>query len=100
MLIDTREEVTSMADTTKPKTAPRNVVTIRGKAHKLDSVTRPDALAVALNMSGKVLRGYLRGKYPIGTPVRNAMQPGGKASTWSLSRDAVKDAVSHFAPKA
>jgi hypothetical protein len=72
-------------------------ITIRSKSHKLDSVTRPDALALAMSVSPKVLRGYLRGTYPVGTPERNTMQPGGKASSWTLTRDAIKSAVSRFA---
>lgn len=73
-------------------------ITVRGKAHAADALTRPDALAVALGVTGKQLRGYLRARYALGTPERNAMQPGGKAASWTLTRDAIAGAVKHYAP--
>jgi hypothetical protein len=73
-------------------------VTVKGKQHAFDALTRPDALAVALGVSGKQLRGFLRSRYALGTPERNAMQPGGKASSWTLTRDAIAGAIKHYAP--
>ena len=89
-----------VSDTPKGGDIMAKRITIAGKQHATDTLTRPDALAVALKMSGKQLRGYLRGRYPLNTPERNAMQPGGKASTWSLTPNAIADAVKHFTPKA
>jgi hypothetical protein len=73
-------------------------VTVKGKSHAFEALTRPDALAVALGISGKQLRGYLRSRYALGSADRNAMQPGGKASSWTLTRDAIAGAIKHYAP--
>lgn len=79
----------------KPNAGPASV-TIRGTKYASDTLVRPDALAAALKITGKQLRGHLRERYALGTPERNAMQPGGKASAWTLTRNAIAEVAKRY----
>jgi hypothetical protein len=66
-----------------PKVEAPEIVAIRSR-----TTARPEEVATALGVSGKLVRGYLRMTFP--------RSPESKGTTWVLTNDQVGATVDHF----